>query len=188
MIKKIGIVLGTRPEAIKLIPVYLELKRVFTSVELVSTGQHYSMLEQIFKFFEVNDWRRTIHFNTQNIFLCLHIEKSIIAPFSSPRIPGYPILNDFISLLLHIPSYYRYSMITLYVFFCFCPHFQNISPLRVFNEFLCYHKTTCYWTVFQMFFHIYMALKSRPLSDLEATIAIMNYHMFKGLRIADIFL
>ncbi len=53
MNKKIGIVLGTRPEAIKLIPVYLELKRTFSSVELISTGQHYSMLEQIFKFFEV---------------------------------------------------------------------------------------------------------------------------------------
>lgn len=53
MIKKIGIVLGTRPEAIKLIPVYQELKKVFPSVELVSTGQHFSMLEQIFNFFEV---------------------------------------------------------------------------------------------------------------------------------------
>jgi UDP-N-acetylglucosamine 2-epimerase (non-hydrolysing) len=53
MFNKIGIVMGTRPEAIKLIPVYLELKKVFPSVELVSTGQHFSMLEQIFTFFEV---------------------------------------------------------------------------------------------------------------------------------------
>lgn len=53
MYNKIGIVLGTRPEAIKLIPVYLELKKVFPTVELVSTGQHFSMLEQIFTFFDV---------------------------------------------------------------------------------------------------------------------------------------
>lgn len=53
MLNKIGIVLGTRPEAIKLIPVYQELKKVFPSVELVSTGQHFTMLEQIFHFFDV---------------------------------------------------------------------------------------------------------------------------------------
>ena len=53
MFNNIGIVVGTRPEAIKLMPVYLELKRHFSSVELISTGQHSSMLEQIFSFFEV---------------------------------------------------------------------------------------------------------------------------------------
>ena len=53
MINKIGIIVGTRPEAIKLIPVYLELKKRFNHVELVSTGQHFSMLEQIFTFFDV---------------------------------------------------------------------------------------------------------------------------------------
>jgi UDP-N-acetylglucosamine 2-epimerase (non-hydrolysing) len=53
MFKNIAIIVGTRPEAIKLIPVYLELKKVFPSVQLVSTGQHFSMLEQIFSFFEV---------------------------------------------------------------------------------------------------------------------------------------
>lgn len=53
MVKRIAIVLGTRPEAIKLIPVYLELRKVNADVCLVSTGQHQSMLEQIFKFFEV---------------------------------------------------------------------------------------------------------------------------------------
>lgn len=53
MFKNIGIIIGTRPEAIKLIPVYLELKKHFSSVELISTGQHASMLEQIFSFFEI---------------------------------------------------------------------------------------------------------------------------------------
>lgn len=52
--KKFAIVLGTRPEAIKLIPVYLELKERGVTVDLVSTGQHKSMLDQIFQFFEIN--------------------------------------------------------------------------------------------------------------------------------------
>lgn len=54
MFNKIAIIVGTRPEAIKLIPVYLELKKVFPSVELISTGQHFTMLEQIFSFFGVS--------------------------------------------------------------------------------------------------------------------------------------
>ncbi len=51
---KVAIVLGTRPEAIKLIPVYLELHKSddFEPI-LISTGQHESMLKQIFEFFEV---------------------------------------------------------------------------------------------------------------------------------------
>ena len=51
--KKFAIVLGTRPEAIKLIPVYMELKRREAAVDLVSTGQHRSMLDQIFEFFGI---------------------------------------------------------------------------------------------------------------------------------------
>ncbi len=51
---KVAIMLGTRPEAIKLVPIYLELKRNnhFKPV-LISTGQHASMLKQIFDFFEI---------------------------------------------------------------------------------------------------------------------------------------
>ena len=51
--KKFAIVLGTRPEAIKLIPVYLELKKRGAAVSLISTGQHQSMLDQIFQFFGI---------------------------------------------------------------------------------------------------------------------------------------
>lgn len=52
--KKIAIVIGTRPEAIKLIPVYLELKKNSQcETILISTGQHKEMLQQIFSFFEV---------------------------------------------------------------------------------------------------------------------------------------
>ncbi len=52
--QKIAVILGTRPEAIKLIPVYLELlKSKVLSVELVSTGQHKEMLDQVFKLFKI---------------------------------------------------------------------------------------------------------------------------------------
>ena len=51
--KRLAVILGTRPEAIKLIPVYTELRNRGIPVDLVSTGQHGSMLEQIFDFFEI---------------------------------------------------------------------------------------------------------------------------------------
>lgn len=55
MKNKIAIIIGTRPEAIKLIPIYLELKRSKDFVPvLISTGQHAQMLEQIFSFFDVH--------------------------------------------------------------------------------------------------------------------------------------
>jgi len=53
MTKKILILMGTRPEAIKLIPLYLELKRNDFKVELVSTGQHLDMIKQVLDFFNV---------------------------------------------------------------------------------------------------------------------------------------
>lgn len=54
MKNKVAIILGTRPEAIKLIPIYLEMKKsdIFIPV-LISTGQHSEMLKQIFLFFEI---------------------------------------------------------------------------------------------------------------------------------------
>lgn len=53
--KKGAIVLGTRPEAIKLLPVVLELRKTSgIQTELISTGQHREMLKPIFDFFEVH--------------------------------------------------------------------------------------------------------------------------------------
>jgi UDP-N-acetylglucosamine 2-epimerase (non-hydrolysing) len=50
--KKIDVVIGTRPEAIKMAPVVRELrKRDKFSVRLVSTGQHTDMLRQALSFF-----------------------------------------------------------------------------------------------------------------------------------------
>lgn len=51
---KIAIILGTRPEAIKLIPVYKTLQNssALTPI-LISTGQHKEMLQNLFQLFEV---------------------------------------------------------------------------------------------------------------------------------------
>src|SRR5690349_13835855 len=52
--KKILVIVGTRPEAIKLLPVYLALKKNrYCETLLVSTGQHKEMLSVIFDFFNV---------------------------------------------------------------------------------------------------------------------------------------
>lgn len=52
--KKVVIVYGTRPEAIKLIPVYLALrKNKNVDAVLVSTGQHQKMLDDVLHFFQV---------------------------------------------------------------------------------------------------------------------------------------
>ena len=52
--KKIVVCYGTRPEAIKMMPVIEELRksRLF-DVVAVSTGQHYEMLEQVHKLFNI---------------------------------------------------------------------------------------------------------------------------------------
>ncbi len=55
--KKILVIVGTRPEAIKLIPLYLSLKEEF-DVQLISSGQHREMLAPIFAFFEVTPDRQ----------------------------------------------------------------------------------------------------------------------------------
>ncbi len=53
--KKISVVFGTRPEAIKLAPVIRALRAEadLYSVEVVSTGQHDVMLEQMLRFFKL---------------------------------------------------------------------------------------------------------------------------------------
>src|SRR6478736_3794358 len=52
--KKILVIIGTRPEAIKLLPVFMELKKKKTLRPLlISTGQHRQMLTPIFDFFGI---------------------------------------------------------------------------------------------------------------------------------------
>ena len=52
-VRKVAVIFGTRPEAIKLAPVIRELERRQVEVMNVSTGQHLSMLWQALDFFEI---------------------------------------------------------------------------------------------------------------------------------------
>ena len=47
------LVVGTRPEGIKMMPVYFALKRAGVPVVLCSTGQHCALLEEVFTLFSV---------------------------------------------------------------------------------------------------------------------------------------
>lgn len=55
MIKRIGLVCGTRPDAIKMAPVVLELRKFPEEFEpvVISTGQHRQMLDQVLSIFDV---------------------------------------------------------------------------------------------------------------------------------------
>lgn len=50
---KVGLIFGTRPEAIKMSPVYHELKENGIDVKVVVTGQHKEMLYQVLDLFEI---------------------------------------------------------------------------------------------------------------------------------------
>jgi UDP-N-acetylglucosamine 2-epimerase (non-hydrolysing) len=50
---KVIIFIGTRPEAIKLVPIFKQLTSDGIQTTLVSTGQHKEMVEQIFSFFNI---------------------------------------------------------------------------------------------------------------------------------------
>lgn len=53
--KKVLMVFGTRPEAIKMIPLYLELQKINTNIEtkICVTAQHRNMLDQVLDFFQI---------------------------------------------------------------------------------------------------------------------------------------
>lgn len=54
--KKIAIIIGTRPEAIKLAPVYLELKKSkHLKPVLINTGQHKEMVDQMLNWFGIKE-------------------------------------------------------------------------------------------------------------------------------------
>ena len=50
---KVGLIFGTRPEAIKMSPVYHELKKNGIDVRVIVTGQHKEMLYQVLDLFEI---------------------------------------------------------------------------------------------------------------------------------------
>ena len=60
MKKKITLVVGTRPEAIKIAPLYLELiKNDSFYVNTINSGQHGSLINQVFKDF---NWKPDVIF------------------------------------------------------------------------------------------------------------------------------
>jgi UDP-N-acetylglucosamine 2-epimerase (non-hydrolysing) len=68
--KKVMVVFGTRPEAIKMCPVIIELKKVKTIKTIVTvTGQHREMLDQVLEIFGVApDYDLEIMANGQTLF------------------------------------------------------------------------------------------------------------------------
>ena len=50
---KVDLVLGTRPELIKLAPVFQSLNSFLPNIRIVSTGQHKEMLDQTFEVFGI---------------------------------------------------------------------------------------------------------------------------------------
>ncbi|MBQ9717326.1 MAG: UDP-N-acetylglucosamine 2-epimerase, partial [Clostridia bacterium] len=68
--KKVMLVFGTRPEAIKMCPLVLELKkRPELDVTLCVTGQHRQMLDQVLRAFDVTpDYDLSIMKDKQTLF------------------------------------------------------------------------------------------------------------------------
>lgn len=67
--KKILLILGTRPEAIKMIPVYYQLKKNGFQTLLCSTGQHIEMVNEILDFFKIKaDFELNIMKPNQDLF------------------------------------------------------------------------------------------------------------------------
>lgn len=74
--KKVLVVFGTRPEAIKLCPLIRELKlRECIETIICSTGQHRQMLDQVLEIFEINpDYDLDIMKDKQSLFdLTIHL-------------------------------------------------------------------------------------------------------------------
>ena len=78
--KKIILVFGTRPEAIKMLPVYMELKKSeHFDVKIVVTAQHREMLDQVNDFFDITPDidlnlmkpNQSLHELTSNVLLAL---------------------------------------------------------------------------------------------------------------------
>lgn len=81
--KKILMVLGTRPEAIKMAPVYLELCNYHESIDvkLCSTGQHIEMLNQALQMFDIKvDFELNLMIPKQSLS---HLTSSLMSAVSN---------------------------------------------------------------------------------------------------------
>lgn len=69
MDKPIVLIIGTRPEGIKMIPLYFVLKRVKLPVVICSTTQHNELLSEVFNLFEITpDFELDIMRSGQDLF------------------------------------------------------------------------------------------------------------------------
>ena len=81
--KKIMCIFGTRPEAIKMAPLILEMKKQKKNCLVVSTGQHKEMLDQVLDIFKITpDYNLNIMEPNQNLStitskILLHIKEII---------------------------------------------------------------------------------------------------------------
>lgn len=68
--KKVFIIFGTRPEAIKMCPLIVEMKNTSKIQTVVCvTGQHREMMKQVLDIFEINpDYDLDIMKNNQSLF------------------------------------------------------------------------------------------------------------------------
>ena len=65
---KILIFVGTRPECIKTLPVFLELKKNNLNVKICDTGQHTQMNDEVFSFFNIKrDYKLDVLYNGQSL-------------------------------------------------------------------------------------------------------------------------
>lgn len=68
-LRSIILIIGTRPEAIKLIPVYLEFKEQGYCVKICATFQHTNLLQEVFDLFEIKpDFRFDLMRSDQDLF------------------------------------------------------------------------------------------------------------------------
>jgi len=69
MTSPIVLIIGTRPEGIKMLPVYFALKKAHIPVVICSTNQHSNLLDEVFDLFEViPDFRLDIMKPAQDLF------------------------------------------------------------------------------------------------------------------------
>jgi UDP-N-acetylglucosamine 2-epimerase (non-hydrolysing) len=91
--KKVLMVFGTRPEAIKMIPIYIELLKfnIDVEVKICVTAQHRNMLDQVLEFFEViPDYDLDIMKPNQDLY---HLTSNILIGMKS-------VLEDFLPYLV----------------------------------------------------------------------------------------
>lgn len=75
------LIVGTRPEAIKMIPVYMALKRQKIATVLCSTGQHREMIDEIFTLFSLQaDFDLKIMIPDQDLF---HVTQEVLSKTQS---------------------------------------------------------------------------------------------------------